>query len=236
MNAVAIVSGGMDSATLAYYLADQGYKLHLLAFDYGQRHRKELDYAHKIAHNLHAGFDVLDLSGIGHLLTGSALTDPTIPVPDGHYAAATMRATVVPNRNAIMLSIAVGVAVAEGAKVVAAGVHAGDHPIYPDCRPEFIGAFNHMARIATDTHALDDFAVIAPFVHHSKADIVTLGSKLGVPYADTWSCYKGGDLHCGTCGTCVERREAFLLAGIQDPTVYNTSPLGGGGDTSAEGR
>ena len=113
MKAVAIVSGGMDSVTLAYYLAGQGRALHLLAFDYGQRHRRELDYARRTADDLGAAFDVVNLSGIGALLKGSALTDLSVAVPDGHYAAPAMAVTVVPNRNAIMLSVAVGVAVAE---------------------------------------------------------------------------------------------------------------------------
>jgi 7-cyano-7-deazaguanine synthase len=139
-------------------------------------------------------------------------------VPDGHYAEETMRCTVVPNRNAIMLAIAFGVAVPLGAETVAAAVHAGDHFIYPDCRPRFVETF-----AAMQCAALDGVAQIAfetPFLHWSKADIVREGARLGVPFAETWSCYKGGGYHCGRCGTCVERREAFYLAGADDPTVY----------------
>lgn len=219
MRAIAIVSGGLDSVTLAHYLSNQGHVLHLLSFNYGQRHVKELEYAAKCAADLSARYDVIDLSTLTPFLSGSALTD-NIAVPEGHYAAPNMRLTVVPNRNAIMLSIAYAVAVAEGATVVATGVHAGDHPIYPDCRPEFIEAFDQMERHATDGYAADGLHLYAPFVHMTKAEIVALGAALFVPYEQTWSCYRGDIAHCGVCGTCVERREAFQLAGVADPTIY----------------
>jgi 7-cyano-7-deazaguanine synthase len=219
VKAIAIVSGGMDSVTLAYLLASQGHDLHLLSFDYGQRHVKELEYARRCAADLGAEHTVIDLSTLTPLLRGSALTDD-IDVPEGHYAAPNMRLTVVPNRNAIMLAIAFAAAVADGAAIVATGVHAGDHPIYPDCRPEFIEAFDRMERHATDGYAVDGLHLYAPFVNMSKADIVTLGAALLVPYENTWSCYKGDTAHCGVCGTCVERREAFQLAGVTDPTRY----------------
>ena len=139
-------------------------------------------------------------------------------MPDGHYAEESMKITVVPNRNAIMLSIAYGVAVSKGANAVAAAFHGGDHFIYPDCRPGFINAF-----AAMQSHALEGLSNIqlyTPFVNLTKADIAVEGARLGVPFEYTWSCYKGGDLHCGRCGTCVERREAFDLAGVSDPTIY----------------
>lgn len=218
--AVAIVSGGLDSVTLAYLLKHEGYDLHLLAFDYGQRHAKELEFAQRAANVLDATFDRVDLTGITHLLSGSALTDAAVDVPEGHYADVTMRTTVVPNRNAIMLSVAYAVAVVDGAEVVVTGVHAGDHPIYPDCRPGFIRAFDTMGYLANEGYAASGLRLYAPFVHKSKAEIVTIGTALGVPYEYTWSCYKGGDVHCGKCGTCVERREAFALAGRIDPTEY----------------
>jgi 7-cyano-7-deazaguanine synthase len=219
--AVAIVSGGMDSVTLAYLLSSEGFSLHLLSVNYGQRHLKELEYAKVCAQRLDAKFDVVDLSSMGRLLKGSALTDD-IPVPHGHYAAPNMAITVVPNRNAILLSIAYGVAVAEGAEVVATGVHAGDHFVYPDCRPEFIKAFQEMQKQAVEGFGDESLKLYAPFVEWSKADIVATGARLGVPYADTWSCYEGGEVHCGECGTCVERRESFQLARVQDPTIYET--------------
>lgn len=220
MKAVAIVSGGMDSVTLAYLLKRQGYELALLSFNYGQRHVKELEFARLCALRLGAAFHLIDLSPVGKLLHGSALTDNAIEVPEGHYEADNMRITVVPNRNAIMLSVAYGVAVAEGANIVATAVHAGDHHIYPDCRAEFIAAFDSMQRLAVQ--GFGDVRLDAPFVNQTKAEIVALGVSLGVPFVDTWSCYKGGSEHCGKCGTCVERQEAFLLSGVEDPTIYTS--------------
>lgn len=217
--AVAIVSGGIDSVTLAYQLKSEGYALHLLSFDYGQRHKKELAFAKLAAERLAAQYSQIDLSSVGRHLTGSALTDD-IDVPEGHYAEDTMRITVVPNRNAIMLSVAYGVAVAENATVVAAGVHAGDHFVYPDCRPRFINAFDLMQSVAVEGFGQPGLHLYAPFVNLGKHDIVAAGHKLGVPYQDTWSCYQGDKHHCGKCGTCVERKEAFALADVSDPTIY----------------
>lgn len=219
MKAIAIVSGGLDSATLAHTLKAEGYDLHLLSFNYGQRHAKELEYAKCCAEVLGARWSLVDLSSVAPLLTGSALTD-AIPVPDGHYAAENMRVTVVPNRNAVMLAIAYAAAVSEQADAVAFAVHGGDHFIYPDCRPEFVQAFDNMQRLAVQGHARPGLRLLAPFLHLTKADIVRQGAALGVDYAATWSCYKGGALHCGKCGTCVERKEAFEIAGVVDPTIY----------------
>jgi 7-cyano-7-deazaguanine synthase len=225
------MSGGMDSATLAYMLADEGHDIHLLSFDYGQRHKKELEYSALLAAQLGARHDVIMLGvpsgGEGFiemlgpaLFTGaSTLTDPDIPVPEGHYASETMKITVVPNRNAIMLSIAYGVAVAENAGTVAFGAHAGDHAIYPDCRPEFVGFLDRALRSGNEW-ADPVPTIYAPFLSKSKADIALLGTELHVPFHMTWSCYKGGKIHCGKCGTCVERKEAFRLAGVEDPTAY----------------
>lgn len=219
--AIAIVSGGMDSVTLVEMLHSRGYDLHLVSFDYGQRHKKELVFAAQAAERLGARHTVVDLSGVGALLTGSALTDD-IAVPEGHYAEETMKVTVVPNRNAIMLAVAYGLAVAEGAEIVATAVHAGDHFIYPDCRPAFVEAFDTMERLAVEGFGCERLRLHAPFVDIPKAQIVKIGAYLGVPYEATWSCYKGGDVHCGKCGTCVERREAFHLANVPDPTEYES--------------
>jgi 7-cyano-7-deazaguanine synthase len=217
MKTFVVCSGGLDSVSLAYKTAAEANLLGLISFDYGQRHRKELDYAARAAAALGVPHHVIDIRPIGMHLTGSALTDD-VAVPDGHYAEETMKITVVPNRNAIMLTIAFGLAAAQGAEAVAVAVHGGDHFIYPDCRPGFIDSFQVM-----QDHALDGYANVrlqAPFVTISKADIVAEGARHGTPFADTWSCYKGGAHHCGRCGTCVERREAFHLAGVADPTVY----------------
>jgi 7-cyano-7-deazaguanine synthase len=217
---VAVVSGGLDSTVMAYALRAEGHRLHAISFDYGQRHRRELDCARALAADLGAPWELVDLraAGITRLLAGSALTDESIEVPEGHYADESMRATVVPNRNAVMLALACALAGSIGAGAVAFAVHAGDHPIYPDCRPEFVEAFEAMERVAMQGMA--ELRILAPFVQLTKQDIVRLGAEHGVPFERTWSCYKGGELHCGRCGTCHERREAFALAGVADPTMY----------------
>lgn len=220
---VTVCSGGLDSTTLVYWLRDQGEREQLLvSFDYGQRHAKELSFAERTAQRL--GFDhkVVDLRGLTPLLHGSALTDASVDVPEGHYAEDSMKATVVPNRNAIMLSIACGIAVAERASAVAIGVHAGDHFIYPDCRPEFIDAMDHAMR--TGTEGFGNVELFAPFLRTTKTGIARMAGRFDVPIGDTWSCYQGGDVHCGACGTCFERREALRDAGVHDPTVYAATP------------
>lgn len=217
MKTVVICSGGLDSVTLAYKVAAENELIALISFDYGQRHKKEITFAETCAKNLGVKHLVIDISHIGALLSGSALTDE-IDVPDGHYAEETMKVTVVPNRNAIMLAIAYGIASARGAEAVAAAVHGGDHFIYPDCRPAFIEAFQTMQNYAME--GLAKIELYTPFLNVAKADIVATGYKLAVPFALTWSCYKGEELHCGRCGTCVERLEAFAVAGVADPTEY----------------
>ena len=218
MRTLVVCSGGLDSVTLAHKVAREDTLLRLVSFNYGQRHAKELDYARSCAHRLGVGHEVIDISDLGRRLTGSALTD-ALAVPEGHYREESMRLTVVPNRNAILLTIAFGLAVAGGAEAVAAAMHGGDHFIYPDCRPSFMDALASLQRCALE--GLASIALSTPFLTWSKARIVREGARLGVPFEETWSCYKGGAHHCGRCGTCVERCEAFSLAGIADPTSYD---------------
>jgi len=212
-----ICSGGMDSVTLAHKIAQEHELVGLISFDYGQRHKKELAFAKACAETLGVEHILIDITDIGRQLTGSALTGAA-DVPDGHYAEETMRITVVPNRNAIMLTIAYGIASTRGADAVATAVHGGDHFIYPDCRPGFTESFEMMQRHALE--GMGEIRLYTPYVRQSKADIAAEGARLGVDHTKSWSCYKGGKIHCGRCGTCVERREAFDLAGVEDPTVY----------------
>ncbi|MFH8805203.1 7-cyano-7-deazaguanine synthase QueC [Streptomyces sp. NPDC017936] len=217
--AVLSFSGGMDSTTLAARYASKGYDLLLLSFNYGQRHRRrELEAAAGIAGYLGAEHHVVDLSSVAPLLPGTALTDPGVDVPDGHYAEESMKSTVVPNRNAIMASIALGVASARGAELIGLGVHAGDHAVYPDCRPEFVEALREMAAVALAGMHVPQIAT--PFVHMTKTEIAAYADSIKAPVHMSWSCYKGGEVHCGTCGTCTERKEAFADAGLTDPTEY----------------
>jgi 7-cyano-7-deazaguanine synthase len=218
---VALLSGGLDSVTLAHYLAHHGHRpLVLVSVDYGQRHRKELEYAKRAAIRVDADQHVvLPMPWLAGKLGGSALTSERA-VPHGHYAAETMAQTVVANRNMILIALAAGIAVAAGANRVALAVHSGDHAIYPDCRPEFIDAMNRALVLGTEGHAVKDFALVAPFIYSTKAIIAKTAADLKVPIAETWSCYEGGEIQCGRCGTCVERQEAFAEAGVADPTVY----------------
>lgn len=198
-------SGGMDSATLLTCLHDRGDTVRALGFDYGQRHRKELDMADEFARQLGVSFEVVSLRGLTKFLDQSALTSIDIDVPEGHYEEESMKATVVPNRNMIMLSAAIGYAENSNFDAVAIANHAGDHAVYPDCRPEFVEAMDQAARLAT----YNEIRVLSPFKNISKTAIAALGKDLGIDYDKTWSCYKGGRAHCGVCGTCVERIEAL---------------------------
>ncbi|MEZ5919535.1 MAG: 7-cyano-7-deazaguanine synthase QueC [Alphaproteobacteria bacterium] len=218
MDTVVISSGGLDSVVLAHKIAQERRLIRLISFDYGQRHKKELSYARLCAERLGVPFSLIDLSSVGEALHGASALTGGQDVPDGHYAEETMRITVVPNRNAIFLTIAYGIAAADGGQAVATAIHGGDHFIYPDCRPGFAQSFEAMQKAALEGMA--DIELYTPFLHGTKADIVTEGIRLGVPFNQTWSCYKGSDIHCGRCGTCVERREAFALAGSDDPTAY----------------
>lgn len=236
--AVLIVSGGMDSCVLAYYYAAAGFDLHLLSFDYGQKHVKELAYAEKYIARLRGRFglqensleiqhDVIELP-ISRLLTDSdsALINKNVQMPHGHYTDDSMKATVVPFRNPNMLLQAATLAWGDHASVIAYAAHQGDYAQYPDCREEFVDAFNKMLSTAMTGRTLH---VESPFMHFTKAQITRLGASLDVPFDLTWSCYEGGyegldDRHCGRCGTCTERYEAFKLAGVPDPTQYAHDP------------
>lgn len=217
MNIVAIVSGGMDSAVMVYALRRDGHNVQALSFNYGQKHAVELGFAKEMCAELGVPWSLIDLSSLRGFIGGdSSQMRDDVPVPDGHYTEEVMKQTVVPNRNMIMLSIAIARAVATKSQAVAYGAHAGDHTIYPDCREVFASAMATAAGLC-DWH---EVRLLRPFVEMSKADIALLGHELGVPFEKTWSCYKGRSAHCGTCGTCVERREAFQLAGVPDPTRY----------------
>lgn len=235
IDTVVVLSGGLDSTVALwkelFKASINGCSVAAVTVDYGQRHHREIDSARAIVshweqesisrreHGRPAAsltHTVINAEGLGAALPGSALTDQTIQVPHGHYAAPSMASTVVPNRNMIISSIAGGVATAHGARRLVLGVHAGDHPIYPDCRPEFIEALQTCIRVGTGT-ALQ---VVAPFLNLTKDKIVKTGAAFLAPMELTWSCYQGGERHCGRCGTCVERREAFTLAEINDPTEY----------------
>lgn len=206
MKTILIYSGGMDSTTLLYQLRAEGDRVRALSFDYGQRHKKELKAAVKICKKLGVPHRIVDITAVKTLMEGSALTSPRIKVPQGHYQDKTMRATVVPNRNMIFLALAIAQAVSLKFDRVAMAVHAGDHAIYPDCRPAFIKAMHAASKIAN----YQKIAVYAPFLNITKRDIAKIGRKLSVPYELTWTCYQGLQKPCGKCGACVERAEALL--------------------------
>ena len=219
MRTILVYSGGMDSTVLLYHILDQGNTVKALSVNYGQRHSKEIDYGRKITSSLGIEHKIADLSSIKELLAGSSLTSSEVAVPEGHYEEEQMKATVVPNRNMILLAIATGWAISSKFDTISYAAHSGDHAVYPDCRDEFAQALDVAIQLA-DWHIV---SLNRPFVGLTKADIAKRGIELSVPLEKTWSCYKGLDLHCGLCGTCIERREAFYIAGIDDPTRYADS-------------
>jgi len=213
---VLILSGGMDSTALLHYHLIRREPVRVLSFNYGQRHSRELEAATNECNRYKVPHETVNLSQLASLLPGSSQTDPSVDVPTGKYDEDVMKLTVVPNRNMIMLSIALGHAIAYGFNGVSFGAHAGDHAIYPDCRPAFAKALNKAAGLCD----WKKVKVYRPFLSFTKADIVRWASDNGVDLSQTYSCYAGQERHCGKCGTCIERREAFYLAKVMDPTEY----------------
>lgn len=216
MKIIVLLSGGLDSTTLLYQMQRDHDVVAALSFDYGAKHNHcELPMAAYHCEKLRIPQVTIPMAFINDYFSSNLLKSGGM-IPEGHYAAESMKATVVPARNAIMLSIAAGFAESHGAGGVSYGAHTGDHFIYRDCREEFLKPMAEALREGTDT-AIE---LLRPFVQMNKGEIVQRGLELGVDYTKTWSCYKGEEIHCGRCGTCVERREAFVLAGVMDPTVY----------------
>jgi 7-cyano-7-deazaguanine synthase len=217
---VVLLSGGLDSTVLTYALVRYGCTVKALTVLYGQRHRREQEAARAIAGALEIEHQVVDLASLRSILGSTcALVNDEITVPEGHYEDQSMQATVVPNRNMLLLSIATAWSVALGLQGVAYAAHSGDHAIYPDCRPAFAEAMDCAIGLCDYRRP----RLLRPFVSLRKTDIVRLGHGLGVPFERTWSCYNGRTLHCAKCGTCVERMEAFRIAGISDPTAYEAA-------------
>ncbi len=214
---VVIYSGGMDSFTLLNQAIVKGKKVYALSFNYGQKHSKELHYAQKVCDQLGVPHKVVDITSINQLLLGSSLTDD-IEIPDGHYEEESMKSTVVPNRNMILLSLAVGYAVSIQAGSVYYGAHGGDHAIYPDCRPEFVNKLSAVTEIAN----YQPVSIVAPFLNLDKTEILKQGLAMQLDYSKTWTCYKGREKACGLCGACQERLEAFAENGVKDPLPYET--------------
>ena len=213
-DSVIIVSGGMDSTTLLYDRRDEIALA--ISFDYGSNHNaREIAYAEM--HCKRLGIDHITIPlDFMHKYFRSSLLEGADAIPEGHYADENMKSTVVPFRNGIMLAVAAGVAESRNLTKLLIANHGGDHTIYPDCRPEFISAMDS----ATNAGTYVGVRVVAPYTNITKGDIARIGKKLGIDYAETWSCYKGGEKHCGKCGTCVERKEALAYAGIEDTTEY----------------
>lgn len=221
MKVLPVVSGGMDSVTMLHELIYRGYEIdEVISYNYGQRHVKELDFVAWNVEHLGLKHKIIDISFMAQLLDQSALTGDT-EVPEGHYEQDNMSLTVVPNRNMILASIAIGRAVNNGAEAIALGVHSGDHAIYPDCRPEFISALRTASLIAN--YQLID--VLAPYLEMDKGKIIERGLTIGVDYSHTWTCYKGLEKACGVCGSCQERLEGFSQNSIEDPLEYETREL-----------
>jgi 7-cyano-7-deazaguanine synthase len=220
MKVVVLCSGGMDSVTALHWARREHDVTAALGFDYGAKHNhRELPFAAEHAAALGVRHEIITLDFVNRLFASDLLTSGG-EIPEGHYAAQNMKQTVVPFRNAIMLSIACGFAESVGAEGLVIAAHGGDHAIYPDCREEFMQAMGEAMRLGSYAGV----KLLRPFIALDKAQIAAEGARLGVDFTQTWSCYKGGEIHCGKCGTCVERREAFILAGLTDPTAYESIP------------
>lgn len=216
MKVVVLCSGGMDSVTALYAAARAHDVTAAVSFDYGSKHNhREIPFAAEHARHLGVRHEVIPLRFMDTLFS-SALLSSGAEIPEGHYEALNMKQTVVPFRNAIMLSIAAGFAESIEAEGLVIAAHGGDHAIYPDCREDFMRAMGDAMRLGTYA----EVRLLRPFIALTKGQIAGEGARLGVDFSRTWSCYKGGAIHCGKCGTCVERREAFAEAGLKDPTVY----------------
>ncbi len=209
-----VLSGGMDSVTMLHEFKER-IKL-AVSFDYGSNHnKKELEFAEY--HSKLLGIDHITINlDLMAKYFSSSLLQGADAIPEGHYQDENMKSTVVPFRNGIMLSIACGLAESNNVKYIMIANHGGDHAIYPDCRGEFIDAMNK----ATQNGTYNGVTIFAPYTNITKTDIAKHGKALGIDYTKTWSCYKGKDIHCGKCGTCVERKEALRDAGIEDQTEY----------------
>ena len=217
MKTVVLLSGGMDSVTALYWARAEHEVVGAVSFDYGAKHNhREIPLAAWHCAQSGVQHDIIDLDFMNRLFASDLLKSGG-EIPDGHYAHETMKQTVVPFRNGIMLATACGLAESREAEALVIAAHAGDHTIYPDCREPFMQGMAEAMREGTYAK----IELLRPFIHLDKTGIAKLGASIGVDYGKTWSCYKGGDLHCGKCGTCVERIEAFALAGLGDPTVYD---------------
>jgi 7-cyano-7-deazaguanine synthase len=213
---IVLVSGGMDSVTALYQAAKDHEVVAGVSFDYGSKHNdKEIPLAQWHCEVLGVPHEVIRMDFINRLFKSDLLQSGG-SIPEGHYEEANMKQTVVPFRNGIMLAVAAGLAESLEVRGLVIAAHAGDHAIYPDCREDFMAAIGDAIRLGTYAQV----EPIRPFIAMTKAEIAARGHELGVDFSKTWSCYVGGDIHCGRCGTCVERREAFVLAGIEDPTQY----------------
>ena len=218
MKVVVLCSGGMDSVTALHWARREHDPLAAVSFDYGAKHNaREIPCAAAQSAALGIPHRTIALPFVNELFS-SALLKSGGEIPEGHYQAETMRQTVVPFRNAIMLSISAGWTESLGGEALVIAAHTGDHAIYPDCREEFMVAMAGAIRHGT----FAGIRLLRPFIAIDKAGIVAEGARLGVDFGNTWSCYKGGAIHCGRCGTCVERREAFAQAGVPDPTSYES--------------